>query len=169
MTGYFAYGDVWFKNGTPIEVADALYEIMHSSRRPKIRVYYGNQDNGVDWCISKNNIGYLGIVNGSWRVYNFEPLDSSKANELKTQHIIRITMENREEYRHPAYASCLDIRHNIGEHPTVYKMNSSGNSFELLAKVKDMQSARIVYEYYKGIRNSLDGAIYRLVKQNLLD
>uniref|UniRef100_A0A6H1ZLH9 Uncharacterized protein n=1 Tax=viral metagenome TaxID=1070528 RepID=A0A6H1ZLH9_9ZZZZ len=87
---------------TPVGVVEELEKAQLSGVR--IRVFYGDQDTGRDWCEENDTMGSIGRSSGSIKIpLLLKTRRSFGGGALLDSVIVKITVNHRVVYEHPNY------------------------------------------------------------------
>lgn len=161
MKNLVEFKGIWFYEGTANGVMENIIRLTTAQKRARIRVFYGDSKTGIDWCESYDTMGYIGITNGTKKIpILVKNTSSSGGTAILTDCIVRITLDKQDIYRHPNYTCKVDYRINSDGTCTLAKIKSDGSGLEVMLHTKDEKSAKIACEYFRGKRNTLNGAEY---------
>lgn len=65
---YKEINGTFFHVDTPSEVCDILNDALNSSRRMRLKLYYGDTKTGRDWHEENDTVGYVGRSTGSIKI-----------------------------------------------------------------------------------------------------
>lgn len=155
------YRGMFFNEGTEQPIMEQLLAYMNMNPRPRIRIFYGSTETGVDYCESDSVIGYIGRSFGAKKIpLLIKATNSSGGEMIKTSNIIRITIDKKDVYKHPKYNCNVDYKQDENGNYVLYKDTEDLSDREAFMVVKTEESANKAKEFFTGIRNSLIGIEY---------
>jgi hypothetical protein len=135
---------------TPAAVREIIEREIHSGRR--LRVFYGDQNTGRDWCEEWMNQGYIGRSTGTQPI----PLlvnnsRSTGGPGLLDSSIVKITHQGRVMWQHPSYNH---PKHTTGAPVSAGYVSAVYRDGELCAQFKKAGQAERWIDFIEGRRDS---------------
>lgn len=141
-----------FDKNTPDRVVRVLLNLMNQRPRQRVRLFYGDQKTGRDYCEEYDTMGYIGRSGGRVSI----PLlinnkNSSGGPGILTGSIVRITVNRMDYYRHPKYhIGKVELKPSV--YSTVpYGVFINGKNY---ANFKTAEKARKWAEFIQGNTNT---------------
>jgi hypothetical protein len=149
-TKYKLYNGTHYEESTCDEVVAILDNCIRNKDFMRIRIFYGhtakNSVEGEDWLEEHDTIGRIGRSNGRIKIpLLLKKVCSYGGGGLLTSHIIRITQNKKDLYRHEKY-HLPELR--------VYE-NVVLKNGEVIARFENNLKATHYLEFLEGVRNKI--------------
>ena len=154
---YEIFNGLVFDKGTNERVMEIISANLNN--RERIRIFYGNANDGIDWCETYDTIGYIGSTRPSSAICGgrFPLLIKSKrsigGDAIMCDNILKITKDKKTLYVHPKYSCGIEIRE-ISDEKYKYELVNKISSSSFVWKVETLKSAEIIRDFFLGKRNN---------------
>ena len=153
---YKVANGTYYSESTP----DAVIRILENSRlnNQRIRLFYGNTENGRDWMETCDTIGTIGRSCGTVKVPLLIKNNRSMGGGAILDHcIVKITIDKKVVYQAENYylpeiiiSECSEVLKKEG-----YKFSLSAKEAGICFNAKTKEKADNVVNFYKGLRNRI--------------
>ena len=150
---YEVYNGLVFEKGTDEKVKQIICNSLNNGSR--IRLFYGDPKDGVDWCETYDTIGYIGATSMSALGGRFPLLmrnnRSTGGDAIMCDKILKITIDKKTIYVHPKYTCDIEIKEiNDGK----FKYAVTDKKEGMVWNVETLKGAESVRDFFLGKRNN---------------
>lgn len=145
MKDFKVVDGVSFYEGTNESVINILLDAIKNKYR--IRIFFGDAENGTDWCETFDTMGTIGLSCGIAKVpLLIHSIRSTGGDAILTDSIVKITRNKKVIYQHPDYNCNIKID---GD----YIVDDNGKNVSYFC-TKDENKRKRFFEFLKGNRNN---------------
>ena len=145
MKDFKVVNGVSFYEGTKESVINILLDAM--KHKDRIRIFFGDAENGTDWCEAFDTMGTIGLSCGTAKVpLLIHSVRSMGGDAISTDSIVKITRNKKVIYQHPNYNCNIKID---GD----YIVDDNGKNVSYFWS-KDENKRKRFFEFLKGTRNN---------------
>ena len=151
---YQLYNGLVFDKGTDERVMEIISENLNNNER--IRLFYGDTNDGIDWCELYDTIGYIGSTHPSSAICDgsFPLLLSNKrsigGDAISCARILKITKNKKTIYKRPNYQCNLEVKKINDNEFGIFRQNDK----IIMLKFSSQKAAESVMDFLLGKRNN---------------